>query len=183
MKRYRLPMLWLVLFPLVCSGSGDFREGTVLDDETQVPIAGAMVIVRWQDRSLGRGPSACVHAESAITDTQGRYRVSAWQPPTALPGIGITPVVTVHQKGYQQTRLHLRTHEIQYLKRSTQARKARLDYLWHISELTDCHAAGAGQKNLALKRALYQEASEIAETEDEKDIVSMLRAAIDANEK
>ncbi len=185
MMSYRLAVLFLacLLAPPVHAASDGFKEGNVLEEGTNTAIAGAVVVVRWQDRSLGR-QTGCLHAESAVTDAQGRYRVPAWQAPAALPGQGAEPVVTVYKQGFQQSGMYGRNRDTQYLKPSVQERKARLDYLLHLNHMTECHAAGDSRKNLLLlKRALYEEALNTAVTEDEKETVSKLRLDVEAIEK
>lgn len=178
-----LGLTLLLAFP-ASAASDSFKEGSVLEDGTDAAIPGALVVVRWEDRTLGRSPTGCVRVEAAVTDAQGRYRVPNWQSPTAMPGRGAEPVVTVHKPGYQQTRLYGRSRDTQYLKPSVQERAARLDYLSHINRMTECHAAGDSRKNLLpLKQALYQEALEMAVTEADKKTVDALRAAIEATAK
>ncbi|MEX2164325.1 MAG: carboxypeptidase-like regulatory domain-containing protein [Sulfuricaulis sp.] len=185
MMSYRIAVLFLacLLAPSVHAASDSFKEGSVLQDGTDTAIAGAVVVVRWQDRSLGR-QTGCLHTESAVTDAQGRYRVPAWQTPSEIPGPGAEPVVTVYKQGFQQSRMHGRNRDTQYLKPSVQERKARLDYLLRINHIIECHAAGDSRKNLLpLKQALYQEALEMAVTEEDKKTVDELQASIEATAK
>ncbi len=185
MMPYRLAMLFLacLLAPPVHAASDSFKEGNVLEEGTNTAIAGAVVVIRWQDRSLGR-KTGCLHAESAVTDAQGRYRIPAWQTPSAIPGQDVEPVVTVYKQGFQQSGMYGRNRDTQYLKPSVQERKARLDYLLHINHIIECHAAGDSRKNLLLlKRALYEEALNTAVTDEDKKIVDALRAAIEATAK
>jgi hypothetical protein len=55
-------------------------EGQVLDDETQQPIPGAIVVATWYATSSGfpDSHSKCLHVESATADAAGRYRLPDW---------------------------------------------------------------------------------------------------------
>ena len=55
-------------------------EGQVLDDSTDKPIPGAIVVIGWNLGSggIGGGTLWCPHVETATTDSQGRYQVGRW---------------------------------------------------------------------------------------------------------
>lgn len=185
MKAYRFALLFLTLFfaPPLSAVSGGFREGKVLEDGTDRAIPGAIVVVHWRNHTVARGTAGCVHVESAITDEQGRYRLTGPQPPSAIPSEDLEPIVTVYMSGYQQNRRRGRS-VTQYLKPSVVEPKTRLDQLWHVNRMTECLAAGDGRKNLLpLKRAIYKEALDIAETDEEKQAVNQLKLVVDAIEK
>lgn len=185
MKSYRFALLFLmsfVTFPFDAV-AGDFREGKVVEDGTSAAVPGAIVVITWQNRASARGPAGCLHVESTVTDEYGRYRLPGSQLPSTIRSEELEPVVTVYAPGYQQDYRRARS-VTQYLKPSAVERKMRLDYLWHVNRMTDCLAAGDGRKNvLPLKRAIYREAFDIAETEEDKQAVNQLKLAVDAVEK
>jgi hypothetical protein len=55
-------------------------SGQVIDQATDKPIAGAIVVVSWNATSGGPGgaSSQCTHLETTTTDAQGRYRIPIW---------------------------------------------------------------------------------------------------------
>ena len=64
---------------LVSEASADIR-GQVLDEVTNEPIAGAVVVVEWHAKHTNfvEEDVECLHVETAVTDAKGRYRVAAW---------------------------------------------------------------------------------------------------------
>jgi hypothetical protein len=106
----------LLLLVLLCSAAhSDGKEmysipgfaGRVTDRETGRPIEGAIVVVRWGGaaRSMATGMFVCVHVAHAITDADGRYRVSGWRsqaPQFSVDGFNWT--ADVYKPGYGQSR-------------------------------------------------------------------------------
>lgn len=58
--------------------SSGLREGRVRDARTGEPIGEAYVIARWMGTLSATGQTACVHAESGVSDDEGRYRIVDW---------------------------------------------------------------------------------------------------------
>src|SRR3954469_24172358 len=68
-----------------CAFTGGPVEGQVLDYESGAPIPGAIVVGLWGGIIVGSGQSSCTHAETAVSDVDGKYRISRWwQAPPAL---------------------------------------------------------------------------------------------------
>ena len=80
---FRTMLVIVALFPLsACGLSGSAIKGQVLEAETNKPIPGAIVVVRWHGTwAPPAGTSTCYHVESAMTDAEGRYKTPAWTGP------------------------------------------------------------------------------------------------------
>lgn len=87
----------LALLPLFLAGcailtppySGEAIEGTIIDPATQQPLAGAVVVARWDLR--GGGPMDSISAGTlmvmeSVTDELGRFRLPAWGPIKQMTG-------------------------------------------------------------------------------------------------
>ena len=88
-----------------CSLSSLAIDGVVLDESTKQPIAGAIVVVTWMgdESKLVDSGSACYHAETARTDTNGKWHTSAWSRPWSTRNFGISlrnPVGEAYKSGY-----------------------------------------------------------------------------------
>jgi hypothetical protein len=56
-------------------------EGQVLDDESNQPVPGAIVVATWNAMELNWATDAhsvCLHVETATADAAGRYRLPDW---------------------------------------------------------------------------------------------------------
>ncbi len=60
----------------VCAFALGTLTGTVTDQAAQKPIAGAFVVANWSEERGFEDESACVWIDVAITDADGRYRIS-----------------------------------------------------------------------------------------------------------
>lgn len=154
---------------------GNAIEGTVLEQGTNKPIPGAIVIVRWGGAlpAFAEARSVCVHIETATTDAMGGFRTAAWRAPSS---VGPAPVVQAHigpaayayKSGYEYVDTQ---GETVYLKPFTGTRGERLKYLERIEYATRCPSAKESEKNfLPFYQALYDEATRLAVTRDEKKI-------------
>jgi hypothetical protein len=57
-------------------------EGQVLDDETDQPVPGAIVVAAWnavRSNWATDAHSVCLHVETAMADASGHYRLQEWQ--------------------------------------------------------------------------------------------------------
>lgn len=169
-----------------CAYSGGPVEGHVREEGSDRPIPGAIVIVRWQGSAFSfvESPTVCIHVELATTDEQGRFRTSAWRAEVEPAGVRhLTASVVAHKTGYEWSNVLAKTEEIQYLKPSTQSRAERLDYLSRVSSATRCGEAGASGRNLLmLKKALHEEAKQIAVTAQDRDAVETLLFGVESLE-
>lgn len=85
--------------------SGDVLEGSVLEQGTNKPIPGAIVVARWKGTvgGLGHSQTMCFHVETTTTDAQGRYRIPPWQKPYEAGIYDPSSVVSVYKPGYETT--------------------------------------------------------------------------------
>ena len=141
-------------------------EGKVIEEGTNKPISGAIVVARWQETRSGifDSQTVCVHVESATTDTQGRYQLPRYK--------GREPGLTDSYKaGYERspqyfaTQSH-RTHT-DILKPSSTSPGARLEYLSRMA-VSCSHVRDIEINLLPLYKALYREAQSIATTREQK---------------
>ncbi len=93
--------------------SGDAMEGRVIDDATDKPIPGALVIAEWSADIGGPVQSSrvCFHLEVATTDVNGRYRIPRWSRPPAADwegGFFGLRNVEVTRRTYKDGYTHLR---------------------------------------------------------------------------
>lgn len=167
-----------------CAYSGGPVEGRVLEEGTDKPIPGAIVVARWQGTAFSfvESPTVCIHVETATTDKEGRYRIPFWHASAKPSGAhGIEPIVTAYKAGYQwPTRLPKSlSGGDQYLRTFTGSREERLNYLRSLSG-QECGSRNDYVKKLIpLYRALYEEARTIAVTPEEKHIAGGLHYSLD----
>lgn len=146
------------------------QTGRVLDEETQQPIEGAIVVLRWQGvgtKAFVDAQTVCYHVESAESDANGRYTTMPWKEESRYRDLSMKQVLpTVYKAGYRYMRVDRATGN-QYLRRDTANVKVRLEYLDHAAVF--CPDAGEDmRKFLPLYKALHAEASKLATTKEEK---------------
>lgn len=177
MKHFRevVASIFLLWAFSACAFSGNVIEGQVLEVGTNKPLAGAIVIARWDKTysSLVDTTTVCIHVESAVTDEQGRFRLPTWR--GKAPSWG----TDVHKPGYERSSEHhgTRTGEYDYvLKPHAGTREERLKYLLKINRTTGCNSASESEKNLfPLRKAVYEEAEQLTKTsEDRKTLEDLL---------
>ena len=105
-KLLRLMAMLLALLPLTaCGVSSSPIEGRVLDAETKKPIAGAIVIARWDGTysALVDSHTVCYHVETATTDKDGRYKIPGWWEEPKGPFFGEGPMyLDAYKPGYEK---------------------------------------------------------------------------------
>ncbi len=167
-----MTLLFCVLPLSACAVSGSGIEGQVVEQGTNNPISGAIVIARWHGTAslLVDSQTVCVHVESTVTDDQGRFHFSRWyQPPRRLVS-GVQPTATAYKPGYEGK---LFEEKIYHLKPFTGGRGERLRYLRRMSGAIGCGSSGESEKNLyLLRKAIYEEAKQIARTDFEKYVAA-----------
>lgn len=183
MARHKRNAFWLcgalLFLPAVLSPAfGRSAEGKVVEEQTGAAVPGAFVVVRWESGGRGRRRNPCFHVESAVTDARGTFRIPAFDE-AGSEVADLEPAIIVHKPGYRWSRVFLKRGTTRYLKRAADEGAARLDYLWRMDRVTDCHAGGESRKNLLpLKRALYEEARDIAVTPEQQERVERLRTKL-----
>lgn len=189
MKLPRTILLILTLLPLTACGlSSDPIEGQVLEAGTKKPLAGAIVVIRWEGTSsqIAESKTVCYHVETATTDAQGNYRTPAWRKfklTGEFMGLGFTPGakdITAYKPGYSEhwpagyDRTEDYKKNVRYLEPFKGTGDERLKYLMNLSYGADCY--GANEKPLfALQKALYQEAKRLAVTPQDQDGVQRIK--------
>ena len=186
-KTFYLGLTFALLLPLsACGLSGGPIEGRVLDQATRNPIAGAIVVVRWKGTHLipfADTQGSCYHAESAVTDAEGRYRTPRWSAPSKGPLFTQDyRSVTVYKAGYEQF-LESRYGEsedtkknIYLLKEFKGTREERWKYLQDITRATGCEAAGQSGRNIyPLSKAIFLEAKQIADPHTGREQLQLFR--------
>ena len=147
-------------------------EGQVLEQGTDKPIEGAIVVARW--KGDGYHGTICFHVESTVSDENGYYYISppeTTSPHADLPDQWVN--ATAHKEGY--VRAKRSPLDVNYLVPFAGDASERMAYLKVMIGATSCVSAGDSRKNLyAIRRALYEEANAIAETEEERKTVEWL---------
>jgi hypothetical protein len=142
----------------------------VLDEETRLPIEGAIVVFRWQGTGIKAfvdTQTVCYHVESAVTDAEGRYVTAPWKEESRYRDLSMKQILdTAYKAGYVHTRTD-RTTGDQYLRRDERGVKARLEYLDRAAVFCP-DADESMRKLLPLYKALYAEASNLATTNEER---------------
>lgn len=182
-----LVMFWLIvsLTPLTAcatSLSSEPIQGQVLEEGTNKPIPGAIVVVLWKATigTIGHGRTICYHVETATTDDQGSYRTQAWKKPSPYGDIANRHwVPAAYKSAYESVRYGNKSTV--HLKPFVGARGGRLRAIW--SSGVQCGSAGESEKNLIpLYRALYDEAKPLAESNEDTNIVNALLYELEKRE-
>lgn len=173
---FRFITMFVCALPLAaCAVSGSGIEGQVVEEGTNKPVSGAIVIARWHGTAsmLVDSRTVCVHVESATTDDQGRFRFSRWYQTPKFIVSGVQPTVTAYKPGYEGK---LFEEKIYHLKPFTGTRGERFQSLWRVVSATGCSSAGRTRRNLyPLYKAVYEEAKPLATTDEEKQRLQMIR--------
>ncbi len=183
MKFLRLMSMLPTLLPLsACALSGGPVIGQVVEEGTNKPIPGAIIVVRWRGDLPGFADSrtVCYHVASTVTDQAGGYRIPAWSKETEKDWqkriINKEFVIDVYKAGYGWPTKPSQKVEIEYLAPFKGDTKERFDYLSRVISGTTCVSAGESYKNLyRVTHAIYQEAKAIARTADEKQRAERFR--------
>ncbi len=175
----------VVLFVLSrgCSFAGGSVSGRVLDFNTGQPIAGAIVVVRWNGAAMGLVHSSrvCFHVETAVSDVDGRYRVSSWvRPPKPWAVWGTSTIVDAYQRGYESVRTQKTQTEAPedvFMERSTGTDAEHFQYLnWQVVSNTGCDNAGASRRSLfVLQKAAILEAKSLVRSEQDQGNLDGMR--------
>lgn len=181
MKLLRLVLLTLLpLSACTLSGapilSGGPIAGAVLEEGTNKPIPGAIVVVRWIGRTTSgswfvEARDVCYHVETAITNEQGQFKMAAWTQKQhkdyTLKYHSLQ--INAYKPGYTWPTKPSQKTETMYLTTFKGTTKERFDYLGRVISATSCVSAGESYKNLyRVTRAIYEEAKAVAQTADEK---------------
>lgn len=174
MKLLRFVLMLSMFLPLsACALSGGPVSGQVLEEGTLKPIPGAIVVGRWIGSvpAFAESRTVCVHVESSVTDQEGKYTLPRWSKPSTVGPLvlHLEPVVSAYKPGYGLPTKPSQKEDVVYLAPFKGDVKKRFEYLDRVISGASCGGAGESRKTLyRLQRALYEEASTIAQTADEK---------------
>lgn len=177
-------MFWLIalLSPLTACAttlSSEPIQGQVLEEGTNKPILGAIVVVLWKGTigTIGHGRTICYHVETATTDNQGSYQTQAWKKPSPYGDIANRHwVPAAYKSGYESVRYGYKGTV--HLKPFVGTREERLKVIRTAS--VGCGSAGESEKNLLpLYRVLHEQAQQLAVTKQDRLIVNALLHEID----
>ena len=173
-----------------CSFTGGPVSGRVLDVETRKPVAGAIVVVRWEGSisSLVDSQSTCFHVETVTSDSEGIYQIPRWwQSPKLRLMFGGAAVAEAYKPGFESA--HANENESNaspanvYLKSFAGTNAERFAYISErVFSGMNCLDAGDSQRNLfALFGAAFQEAKRLAVADQQrKTLEGLRRVAADA---
>lgn len=187
MKKFFVFMALFCLPLHACAFSGKALEGKVLEQDTGIPIAGAIMVARWQGHlaTFAHGKTVCYHVLSTTSDENGDYRFAPWkrkitedwqknvQPETVI--------VTAYKSGYQLAERYPANNPL--LKPFQGTREERLKYLKRFEESTRCNVESEQQRiRYPLVKALYEEAKNLAVTRQDKRVVNSLLYVVERME-
>ncbi len=173
---YSLVAIIILFFLLLrsCGFSGGPLTGKVIDDATGKPIAGAIVVARWEGHlaTFAHGKTVCYHVASTTTNEKGRYYFPIWfkrMTQDWQKNVSAREVYfSAYKKGYQRVKDKFEGNTV-YLEPFVGGRVARFEFLLKMLERTRCPGAGKSTKNFyLLYNAFYEEAESLAVTEREK---------------
>ncbi len=184
MNLFRLVVALLVTLPIsACALSGGPVSGKVLEEGSDKPIPGAIVVVSWAGLTTSgsiyvEARDVCYHVESATTDEQGLYQTKAWsQEQNKNFSVKFDHMqVTAYKVGYGYSQSVSQKEGIEYLAPFKGTSGERLKYLERILDSTKCGSQNDSEKNFhAMYYAMYEEAKNIAISKEDAEIVDTLR--------
>ncbi|BAU48296.1 Uncharacterized protein (Precursor) [Sulfurifustis variabilis] len=153
-------------------------EGRVLEQGTNRPIPGAIVIARWRGHMPvfpADGQSVCYHVESATTDEEGRYRFPVFDEEPRHRRIRYKYIqVDAYQPGYEWSGAS-EGGKVQYLAPFIGGREERLKYLARLSGVVGCYGADNEKPLVPVYKTLYEEARSIATMDKDKELLQFIR--------
>lgn len=181
-RGFRALCLITLLVPAsACGLSGGVVEGRVLEEGTEKPVSGAIVVALWIGHlaTFAHGRTICYHVLSTITDDQGRYRFPNWRKEITQDwqrNVREEQIsVIAYKAGYVWSKNVAHAPERVYVKPFTGTREERLRELLRIRQATRCTESGDSVKNLyKLYKALYDEAKAIPRSEQEAQLAESL---------
>lgn len=180
----------MLLLPLqACALSGGPLQGKVMEEGTEKPIAGAIVVARWQGHlaSWGHGKTVCYHVLSTTSDENGDYRLPAWKKDiTEDWQKNIRPetvLIDAYKPGYGLPTAPSQKRGVVSLKSFIGTPGERIEYLLRVSSATRCGTTDESEKNLLpLKKTLYREATAIASSKEDQEKVETLLFGLESLE-
>ncbi|MDH5444062.1 MAG: carboxypeptidase-like regulatory domain-containing protein [Gammaproteobacteria bacterium] len=146
-------------------------HGRVLDETTDQPIEGAIVVAKWRGYSSHafiQVRSTCYHIETATTDKMGRFTF-----PSRMDGISTVQrrfvAYRVYKAGYVTSdktyEKEIYEKKLKYLKPFNGTNEERLKYLVQFGDVIRCaNADDADKKLVIVKEKLYNEGRFLPDT-------------------
>lgn len=159
------------------------QEGRVLDAQTEQPIEGAFVVMRWIGYG-GYSQSQCFHVDVAETDAQGRFRIPEWHNDQRSATLvdQRRNIDVVHKPGYRFAERTYREQSqklgIYYLELDERGVADRLGYL--KNSVVGCSAKPEEKYNLlGLYKSLHDEVMRLPVSDEQKKVGVWLQSHID----
>jgi hypothetical protein len=160
----------LALPPSACAIDDGPLDGTVIDARTGERLAGVLIAATWmRSEEAAHAPPGCWHAQTAGSNSKGRYHIDSWGRPWS-PGDLVYGHFVLQLRGYKQGYRQLRASaeeaahrpgEIR-MQRVSESNKDRFAYL-RGDLVFDCRGAGVERNALVpFATAVYAEASMVA---------------------
>lgn len=155
----RLALLAVTCFPLTACGlSWPAVTRQVLEEGSQKPIPGAIVLVRWHGYvpAPGHAQQVCALVMSATTDDHGRYYLDGWSKASNMgPVLGLHTLVVPYKAGYEYAAHLSQQRGTEYLARATGTEDDRAAFLLRVLGNSGCDTQDSTERNrLPLLRAL-----------------------------
>jgi len=153
--------------------------GQVLDQGTDQPVEGAIIIMRWR----GTGTKAfvdqhteCYHVETATTGADGRFSTQAWLEESQYRNLGLKErMATIYKAGYRHVRSKNEVHSLEW---DTGGGEERLEYIRY--SIVSCGSKRSLNKILlGFYTALHDEVTTIPVSYEQKKIRIWLQSFID----
>jgi len=179
MKHLRnLVALTLLALPLTaCSLSGDAIDGQVLEEGTNKPVAGAVVVVTWtgnDSSGLVHGQSVCYHVETATSDAMGKFHIGRWSDGVSMRSLFIgnrAIYKEAYKAGYTRPDVPSNKPEKVLVAPFKGTKDEYFYYLDRLAGSNGCPGGGESKKNLyRLYAPLAEEAKNIAENIGQKKL-------------
>lgn len=171
-----------------CSLTGEAFSGYVLEQGTESPIEGAIVVAGWKGHvaTWAHGRTVCYHVETAVTDSNGRFHFPAWRKDISekwQKNVRFERVsVDIYFPAYE---LSSRLSEGVYsLEPFVGGQKKRIEYLKEFEiSLRRCRSRSAGESSLIpVYRALYNEVKGLDKVDEAESAANAFLAGIDVIE-
>lgn len=183
----------LFILPLVvslsaCGFSGGPIDGVVLEEGTNKPIPGAVVVARWTGNNwsgLVHSQTTCYHVETSVSDERGRFHIKYWSDRQREKSFFVNErevLVSAYRPGYGlPARPSQNVGEV-LLAPFSGGREERFRYLIRTYG-SGCGASDGSDKNsVPLLKAQYEEAQGIAQTPEEKRKLEFLLYGLETTE-
>jgi len=180
-----LHILWLfmMLMPVfsltACASAGGYVSGKVIDADTSEPMQGVHVMIDWYgDINLYvQSDSECIHADSAVTDANGKFRFHPWVKEThrITPG-SVDWSLNFFMEGYSEVwkRRREASDNLYRMTKFEGTNNERFEYLKQHFNHTGCDDDDV-EKFIPVMRSMYKESKEVAVTKDDYEFVYFIR--------